>query len=200
MKLRAILLSLLFIVSFSWSSMAQSFNELAMEEEQSTFDVIPYLELKSGDVVADLGAGGGYFSVKMAKAVGDTGTVYAVDIDRSSIEYIKKYAKQQGVNNIKTILAKPDDSLLPKNTLDLIFIRNTYHHLDNRIVYFKKIAQTLKPNGKVAIIDYLPEKTNFAGHSSDIKAMKEEMREAGFKVYKENTNLKRQSFVIFQLR
>jgi SAM-dependent methyltransferase len=120
-----------------------------------------------------------------------------VDIDKKSIEYIKTYAKSNGVENVKVVLAKNDDARLPKDTLDLIFIRNTYHHLPSRVAYFKNLADSLKPKGKIAIIDYLPEKTNYAGHSSDVDMIIDEMKKAGFVLYKQYDKLKRQSFLIF---
>lgn len=197
MKLKTLILLPFILLTHAYSFAPEYFNTLAEQEERQTVDVIPYLELQKGDTVADLGAGGGYFSVKLAKEIGEKGTVYAVDIDKKSIEYIKNYAKKSGVDNVKVVLAKSDDARLAKNSLDLIFIRNTYHHLDDRVTYFKNLAESLKPNGKIAIIDYLPEKTNYAGHSSDVEMVVDEMKKAGFVVHKQYDNLKRQSFIIF---
>jgi ubiquinone/menaquinone biosynthesis C-methylase UbiE len=197
MKLKSLILLPFLLLSSVWSFAPEYFNQLAIQEERQTIDVVPYLELEKGDVVADLGAGGGYFSLKLAKEVGEKGIVYAVDIDKKSIEYIKTYAKSNGVENVKVVLAKNDDARLPKDTLDLIFIRNTYHHLPSRVAYFKNLADSLKPKGKIAIIDYLPEKTNYAGHSSDVDMIIDEMKKAGFVLYKQYDKLKRQSFLIF---
>jgi ubiquinone/menaquinone biosynthesis C-methylase UbiE len=91
--------------------------------------VIRSLALQPGDHVADLGAGGGYFTFRLADAVGSHGKVYAVDIDKSNLDYIARRAQRDGYTNIETILAKPDDPLLPTERIDMIFTCNTYHHL-----------------------------------------------------------------------
>lgn len=115
--------------------------------------VIRALALQPGDHVADLGAGGGYFTFRLADAVGPRGKVYAIDIDKSNLDYITRRAQRDGYTNIETILAKPDDPLLPANSIDVIFTRNTYHHLEKRTDYFTAAARYLRPGGRVAIID-----------------------------------------------
>lgn len=196
--MKLLILFLILFSNYALSFAPEFFNDLAIEEEKRSVNVIPYLQLKQGDTVADLGAGGGYFSIKMAKVVGEKGMVYAVDIDTESTEYIKNYAKENGLNNVKVILATPHNSKLPQNSLDLIFIRNTYHHFENRVTYFQKLAKTLKPGGRIAIIDYLPEKNNYSWHSTEVSIMIKEMKQAGFIVQKQFFILKRQSFLIFE--
>ena len=111
--------------------------------------VIHSLSLQPGNQVADLGAGGGYFTFRLADAVGPTGKVYAVDIDKGNLEYIANQAAKRGYRNVETVLAKPDDPLLPEGTVDLIFTCNTYHHLTNRTELFS-IRRAL-PTARVAV-------------------------------------------------
>ena len=197
MKSVLFLLVLYFTFDNVHSFSPEYFNELAIKEEKEGPDIIPYLKIKEGDFIADLGAGGGHFSVKFSKEVGQKGKIFAIDIDQESIIFIKKYANQNKKSNIIAILASPDDSKLPSDSLDLIFIRNTYHHLQNRITYFRKLSKKLKKNGRIVIIDYLPEKTYFPGHSSKISTIMNEMKKANFKLKNKLEILPRQSFLIF---
>jgi len=195
-----LLLNFLLILP-AWSFTPEGFNDLAIEEEKESIDVIPLLNLKKGDHVADLGAGGGYFSVKLAREVGNKGIVYAIDIDQDSLDYIKMYAKKHKIKNVKTILATEDDAKLPKSSVDFIFIRNTYHHFDNCVAYFTKLSSSLKPGGRIAIIDYEPKKLKvgrkfFGHHTKEAKILKD-MDRAGYKVDRHFNTLKIQSFNIF---
>ena len=113
-------------------------------EWQKPEKVVDYLSINKGDTVADIGAGSGYFTVLFSKRVGDNGKVYAVDIEKGMIEYIEKRAQKEGLNNMNYILAKPDDPLLPKSSVDLIFICDTYHHIEKRGNYLKILKDVLK--------------------------------------------------------
>ena len=180
---------------------AGSFNDLAISEENRTGDVIPLIDLKQGSTVADLGAGGGYYTVKLARGVGEKGKVYAVDISAESVNYIKEYSKKEGVSNVEAILADMDNSKLPEKSMDMVFVRNAFHDIQNRVVYFNKLKSVLKPDGRVVIIDYDPQKLGFfrklAGHFIEEEMIVEEMKKAGYVVSKQITVLKEQSCNIF---
>ena len=161
--------------------------------------VIQSLSLKPGDHVADLGAGGGYFTFRLAEAVGPTGKVYAVDVDKGNLAYIARRAKEQGYTNVETILAKYDDPLLPEGGVDLIFTCNTYHHLENRIAYFTSAARYLRPNGHIAVID-LNGRSWFHrlfGHWTAEETSRSEMEAAGYSLMSEFDFLTRQTFQVF---
>jgi len=169
------------------------------DQWQQPDQVIAALQIAPGAEIADLGAGSGYFIFYLAKAAAPNGKVYAVDIDKGTNELIAERAKKDGVANVQTILAKPDDPLLPKSGVDLIFTSNTYHHFDNRIVYFNKLRRYLKPAGRVAIIDY-DRRAWLEGllrHYTPSEFIKREMEQAGYKLQQELTFLDRQSFLIF---
>jgi ubiquinone/menaquinone biosynthesis C-methylase UbiE len=161
--------------------------------------VIAALNVRPGDQVADLGSGGGYFTFRLAEAVGPAGKVYAVDIDPDMVDLIAKRAKQETAANIDPILAKPDDPLLPKAEVDLIFTSNTYHHIDNRIAYFSNLRKYLRPGGRIAIIDF-DRRSWLMGlfrHYTPSEFIKPEMEQAGYSLQEELSFLDRQSFLIF---
>jgi SAM-dependent methyltransferase len=116
-------------------------------------DVIASLKLKPGDVVADIGAGTGAFSIPFAKAVAPTGTVLAQDIWPELLDYIARKAKKEHVGNLQTVLGKGDDPNLPQNHLDLAFFHDVFHNAVDRQGYLEILARSLKPGGRIAIVE-----------------------------------------------
>ncbi|MCP5497892.1 MAG: methyltransferase domain-containing protein [Leptospiraceae bacterium] len=180
---------------------AKRFNKTAAEAESKPEEIIKALNLESGMIVADLGSGGGYFSLLFAKQVGSSGRVYAVDINKDFLDFIQKEANEKKVENIQTILLPTEETKLPKSGLDLIFTRNVYHHLKDRTEYFKKLSQNLKPDGKIAIIDYKPmgtfSFTDIFKHNTPKETIVKEMENAGYILKNEHNFLNKQSFLIF---
>lgn len=117
-------------------------------------DIIARLGLKPGQVVADLGAGTGLFSVQMAKAVAPSGKVYAVEIDKGYLPMIDGKAKQGNLSNVTTVLGEFTDPKLPAQDVDMAFMHDVLHHVQDRAAYLKNAARYLKPSGRFAIIDY----------------------------------------------
>jgi arsenite methyltransferase len=163
--------------------------------------VIHSLSIKPGYHVADLGAGGGYFTFHLADTVGPTGKVYAVDVDKGNLDYIAQQAKEQGYTNVETVLAKYDDPLLPQGGVDLIFTCNVYHHLENRADYFKSAARYLKPDGRVAIIDLNGDswvhRLFLFGHWTPKETSRGELEAAGYVLANDFDFLTRQNFQVF---
>ena len=127
-------------------------------------EIIKTIGLKPGDVVADIGSGSGLFTRQMARAVVPGGKVYAVDIDSDLLAHVAKTAAEQGLSNIVTVLAPEDSPALPPGSLDLAFICDTLHHIEKRQLYLTRLKKCLKPEGRVAIIDF---STGWpAGHES----------------------------------
>lgn len=164
--------------------------------------VIHSLFIKPGDHVADFGAGGGYFTFRLADTVGPTGRVYAVDVDKGNLDYIAQRAKEQGYTNVETILAKYDDPLLPQEGVDLIFTCNVYHHLENRTDYFTTAARYLKPDGRVAVIDLngssWVHKFFLFGHWTPKETAHDELVAAGYSLANDFNFLERQTFQVFK--
>jgi ubiquinone/menaquinone biosynthesis C-methylase UbiE len=164
--------------------------------------VIAALNLHPGEIIADLGSGGGYFTFKLAKAVAPSGTVYAVDVDKDMIELISKRLKEESGNNVETILATPTDPRLPQTGVDLIFTVNTYHHIADRSDYFANARKYLRPGGRIAIID-LDRRAwleVLLGHYTPSETIKREMEQAGYTLQQQLDFLDRQSFLIFSLK
>ncbi|MSP38124.1 MAG: methyltransferase domain-containing protein [Deltaproteobacteria bacterium] len=171
------------------------------DQWQQPEKVIAALQIRPGDQIADLGAGGGYFTFKLANAAGRTGKVYAVDIDREMTDLIAQQAQKDAVKNVATIVAKDSDPMLPQSGVDLVFTSNTYHHIGDRVAYFANLRKYLRPGGKIAIIDY-DRRAWIEGllrHYTPSEFIKREMEQAGYKLQQEFDFLDRQSFLVFTI-
>jgi arsenite methyltransferase len=160
--------------------------------------VIESLEIPPGAVVVDLGSGGGYFSFRLAQAVGPNGKVYAVDVDQGLNRDLSQRAQREGFKNIEVILAQPADPLLPESGVDLIFTSNTYHHIHERARYFANVKKYLRPGGRIAIIDFNQEGwLQSLGHYTPSDVIKKDMSAAGYRLEREFDFLPKQNFLIF---
>ncbi len=169
------------------------------DEWQHPEEVIKALKIQAGDQVADLGAGSGYFTFRLADAVGPTGNVYAVDIDVEMNAYLAQRVQDKGYQNIEVVLARPNNPGLPDNSIDLIFTSNTYHHLEERVTYFTNLQQDLQPDGSIAIIDFTGEGwfQQLFGHYTPSETIQRELQEAGYTLEAELAFLPNQIFLIF---
>ena len=120
-------------------------------------EVISRLRLAPGQTVADIGAGTGLFEGALSAAVSPGGTVYAVDVDQALLDHIAGRAKELQVSNVRVILGKFTDPNLPVRTVDLAFINDVLHHIQDRAGYLKNLAGYLKPTGRIAVIDFVPD-------------------------------------------
>ena len=191
-------LALLFLAGCAFLKQCayEGFNRDQWQQPQK---VIESLALRPGDHVADLGSGSGYFTFRLAEAVGPQGKVYAVDVDREMNDLVAKASKGKSIGNVELILARPDDPMLPPIGVDLVFTVNTYHHFDNRVTYFQKVRKYLRPGGRIAVIDF-DRRAWFEGlwrHYTPAEFIKREMKQAGYRLQRELTFLDRQSFLIF---
>jgi arsenite methyltransferase len=161
--------------------------------------VVRELGLEPGSRVADLGSGGGYFTFRLADAVGAAGRVYAVDVDQGMIEYVGAEARKRGYANVESILAAYDDPRLPADGVDMIFTCDTYHHLSDRVAYFERAARYLRPGGRVAVIDYSGKGwfVRLFGHFTPADVIRQEMEAAGYRLERAPDFIDRQSFQIF---
>jgi arsenite methyltransferase len=182
---------------------ARMFNKKASDPKNKPDWVLDRLALQSGYVVADIGAGGGYFSLRFAEAVGKDGVVFAVDTNSGFLEFIKERAKEKGLDNVKTVLTSEDGASLPES-VDLIFMRNVCHHIPNRINYFIKLKKVLRERGRIAILEYRKAKCfTFRGlfrHYVPKKTIRKEMTQAGFQLEEDLEFLPEQSFIIFSMK
>jgi predicted methyltransferase len=116
--------------------------------------IMDALGIADGAVVADVGAGGGWFTVRMARRVGPNGLVLAEDIQRQMIESIERRLLREGLRNVRTVLGRDDDPRLPKDALDAVLIVDAYHEVQNRIALLRNIRDALKPAGRLGIVDF----------------------------------------------
>ena len=124
------------------------------EEWQKVAAVFEALNLKAGSAVADVGAGDGFFTVRLARAVGPTGRVVAVDVNKKRLKQLRKRAKKGKLSNIQVVEGTEDDPKLEPNSLDAILISNAYHHLEHYQAELAHMKRALKPGGKLVILDY----------------------------------------------
>jgi ubiquinone/menaquinone biosynthesis C-methylase UbiE len=126
-------------------------------------EIVAKLELKPGQVIADLGAGPGLFSVPMGKAVAPSGTVYAVEIDKGYFPMIEGKAKEGNLANVKTVLGEFTDPKLPAQDVDLAFMHDVLHHIDDRAGYLKSAVGYLKRDGRFVVIDFKADQSPHKG-------------------------------------
>ena len=129
------------------------FDSPGRDERLQVNRVMDILGIGPGKNVADIGAGSGWFTVRAAARVADSGTVYAVDINPEAVRYIANRVKKAHLHNVKTILSRNDDSLLPANTIDSLLLLKTYHEVEKPIALLQNLRASLRPGAKVGIID-----------------------------------------------
>ncbi len=174
------------------------------EEYQKKDEIMRALELKPGQRVADIGAGSGYFTIPVAKAVGPTGKVWAIDIFQEMLNYIDRRLKAEQLENVELLKVERDDPQLPPAGVDIILMVDTYHYIQNRTEYAKKLREGLAPGGKVVVIDFIPKPWEERpwGPPPEQHLSKEtlnsEMAEAGLKVVKDHDFLPEQFFVVYE--
>ena len=166
--------------------------------------IISKLDLKPGQVVADIGAGPGVISLPMARAVAPKGVVYAVDIDQGFIDHIAMRAREQNVTNVKPILGKFTDPALPARDVDVALFHDVLHHIQDRAAYLRSMATYVKPNGRIAIVELSPT-TGSHKEEPELQVTKDQVKQwlapAGFKPVQEFTGLPEDKwFVVYARR
>ena len=175
-------------------------NDLSRDVWQKPQGVVERLAIVPGSRVADLGAGGGYFTWHLAKAVGTRGTVFAVDINPEALDAIFKEMVARGTPNVRPVQAKLDNPRLP-DPVDLVFISNTYHLMNNREAYFRSLSSSLRPGGRIAILDFHPRGflSGLFGDRISKEDVRLEMEAAGYRLINDYDLLEQQHFQIFTL-
>jgi arsenite methyltransferase len=170
---------------------------------QKPAEVIEALRLKPGMAVADLGSGSGYFTRRFIEAVTETGMVYAVDVEPEMLAYAKESVIHMHIGySAEFILAQPDNPKLPFESVDLLFVCNTIHHLEDRSKYFSNLKSSLRPRARIAIIDFYPDdRSGNLGfpkhHLVSRDTVIAEMAAAGYQLAHEHSFLTKQYFLEF---
>ena len=200
---RAPVVALVFALASGGCAAAKRFayEGFGRDDWQQPDAVIALLGVGPGDRIADLGAGGGYFTFRLAEAAGESGRVYAVDVDDDMVGYLEERARELGAANVTVVRGEFEDPNLPDGEIDLLFTCNTYHHIADRSAYFRRALVDLAPNGRVAIVEYDGRGgwfANWFGHKTPAEEIAREMREAGYEQLAKHEVLPRQSFQIFR--
>jgi SAM-dependent methyltransferase len=179
---------------------ARVFDDPRRDAWQKPDEVIRALALAPDALVADIGSGTGYFAVRLARVVA-TGHVYGADVEPDMVRYLAERGRREGLANLTSVAAAFDDTKLPQ-PVNLALVVNTYHHIAERPAYFGRLRQSLRPGGRVAIIDFLPDAPEGPPRRARIPAavVKEEMGRAGYDLATEHTFLPRQYFLVFAPR
>jgi ubiquinone/menaquinone biosynthesis C-methylase UbiE len=170
---------------------------------QKPHEVLTALRLKPGEVIADIGAGSGYFTFRFSHFVGEKGKIYAVDVSPDMILYINRRIRDLKLNNVISILADPDDPLLPDRSVNRFFFSESWHHIENQTKYLSLMKRMLKPGGEVVMIDF-HKKELPVGPPPEMRIAREDvinqMEKNGFRLAKEHTFLPYQYFLIFTVK
>lgn len=179
---------------------AKVFDDPERDKWQKPHEVIRALGLAADAKVADIGAGTGYFAVRLAHMT-PGGRVYAVDIEPDMVRYLAERAKREGLTNLQAVQAKPDDAALPEK-VDRVLVVDTYHHISDRVSYFRRLRERLKADAQVAIIDFTVDSPVGPPKSDRLPAtqVSEEMQAAGYARVAQHGFLPYQYFVVFQAR
>lgn len=164
-------------------------------------EVVKMLRLKPGDVVADIGAGTGYFTRRIAAAVGPDGRALGLDVEPRMVEYMKKDAAKLGLDRYQARLVKPNDPRLPAESVDLLFLCNAYHGLVSRVEYLRKLVPVLKPGGRVVIVDFYKRDLPAGPHAQEKlsrEQVEREAEEAGYRLIRSESFLPYQYFLEFE--
>ena len=153
------------------------------EHEEAPSKAIDALELKPGMVVADIGAGSGYYASRMAKRVGPSGRVYATDIQQGMIDLLDRRIRSEGLGNVTTVLGGMDDPKLPANSIDLAIMVDVYHELQQPQTFLQRLKSTFKPGGRLVLVEFRKEDPKvpiLEVHKMSVAEVKQELEAEGF--------------------
>lgn len=164
--------------------------------------VMDAIGVKPGMVIGEVGAGRGRYTVHLAHRVGQTGKIYANDINEDALRHLRERCRRDETTNVEIIVGKVDDPLFPKASLDMVFMILTYHHLSRPVELLKNLIPSLKPGATVVIVDPDPEKykTRVSGESTSPEKMRSDAAEAGFEIARTETFLSRDNIFILRLK
>jgi predicted methyltransferase len=177
---------------------AQVFDDPKRDAWQKPHQVIQALALKPDAVIADIGSGTGYFAIRFAHMV-PKGRVYGLDTEPDMVKYLAQRARREGLGNLTALAAAPSDPKLPEQA-DLVVLVDVYHHIDGRESYFGRLRHSLKPGGRVAVIDFRMDSPQGPPTAARVASeqVKVEMKKAGYALDKEHAFLPNQYFLVFR--
>ena len=171
------------------------------EREEAPENALDLMGVQPGMTVADVGAGTGYFSIRLARRVGPTGRVYANDVQPEMLNHIRERSEQLHLNNIETVLGSEADPKLPQGKLDLILLVDVYHEFSQPQRMLQAMRAALKPDGHLILLEYRKEDPTIpirVDHKMSIPEVRAELEAEGFKLDKVLDTLPRQHLFIFR--
>jgi len=181
-----------------------SLNKEASSARSKPDEIISSLGIREGNVIADIGSGGGYFTLAFAGKVRKAGRVYAVDVKPKYLEFIRRKAAREGLDNVSLVHGTVGGIDLPEARLDLVFARNVFHHLPDPSGYFRTMVRYLKPGAKAAIIDHKPKRgfgfISLFKHFTPGETIVRDMERAGYSLVGSFDFLPDQTFNIFGVK
>lgn len=171
------------------------------DAEENTTTAIRALQIQRDQVVADIGAGSGYYTVRMAAEVGPRGRVYATDIQPGMLDILRRRLTREGLTNVETVLGLPDDPKLPADSLDLALMVDVYHELGAPQVFVRRLRAALKPTGRLVLLEYRKEDPSVPirpEHKMSIAEVKAELEPEGFKLVRVLNDLPWQHILVLQ--
>jgi ubiquinone/menaquinone biosynthesis C-methylase UbiE len=174
-------------------------NEARLNRLQPPDQVMDAIGVVPGMTVAEIGAGRGRYVVQLAVRVGENGKVYAEDIDAAALKHLDQRCERWGLRNVETVLGEVKDPKLPEGELDLIFIISSYHHFEDPITLLRNARPSLKPDGMLAIGEWLPSDNN-RSECTTLEQMESQMNVAGYKLDRIETFLKKNNMYIYIFR
>jgi ubiquinone/menaquinone biosynthesis C-methylase UbiE len=164
--------------------------------------IMDVLGIAEGSVVADIGAGAGWFTIRLARRVGPNGIVYAEDVQPEMLAAIQRRVNAEGLMNVKQILGKGSDPQLPKAALDVALMVDAYHEIDDRVPLLRNLARALRPGGRIGVVDFKLEGSG-PGPAMEERISPEtvvnDAKSAGLRLLSQQTFLPYQYFLIFGL-
>lgn len=173
------------------------------ESEEQPTRAIEALRLRSGMVVADVGAGSGYYTVRLSRSVGRNGRVYATDVQPGMVELLRRRVDKDRLSNVTVVQGALDDPNLPANTLDMVLMVDVYHELAAPQAFMRKIKAALKPDGRLVLIEFRGEDPNVpiqALHKMTVAQIRQELGADGFDIDRVIDVLPWQHIVTLKLR
>ena len=173
------------------------------EDEEAPSKALDALELKPGMVVADIGAGSGYYSVRMAKRVGPTGRVFATDIQQGMIDILNRRVVNERIENVTTVLGGVDDPKLPPQSLDLAIMVDVYHELQSPQVFLQRLRECFKPDGRLVLLEFRKEDPKIPileVHKMSVAEVSQELEAEGFVLDKVIETLPWQHILVLRLK
>jgi precorrin-6B methylase 2 len=155
------------------------------EAEEATSLAVKALDIQPGQVVADLGAGSGYYTVRLARAVGPKGKVYATDIQPGMLDLLRRNVERAGLSNVEPVLGRAGDPMLPAGALDLALMVDVYHELDEPQAFLRRLRAAIKPGGRLVLLEYRKEDPRIPiqeVHKMSTAEVRQELEAEGFRL------------------